>query len=130
VLYELAKARRRGVDVRVILPVEGDTGIMNKSNVVAANTLLENGARVYIYPGMSHVKAAIYDGWACLGSANFDKLSFRVNKELNLGVSDAGFVDVLRREVFAADMALSVELTEPLPENLSNTLASIIAGQL
>jgi cardiolipin synthase len=79
---------------------------------------------------MSHVKAAIYDGWACLGSANFDKLSFRVNKELNLGVSDAGFVDVLRREVFAADMALSVELTEPLPENLSNTLASIIAGQL
>jgi len=130
VLYELARARRRGVDVRVILPVEGDTGIMNKSNVVAANTLLENRVRVYIYPGMSHVKAAVYDGWACLGSANFDKLSFRVNKELNLGISDAGFVDSLRREVFEADMTRSVELTEPLPEDFSNTLASIIAGQL
>ena len=129
-MYELAKARHRGVDVRVIMPVEGDTGIMNKSNVIAANTLLEHGVRVYIYPGMSHVKAAVYDGWACLGSANFDKLSLRVNKELNLGISDPGFVETLRRDVFEADMAASVELTEPLPEDLSNTLASIIAGQL
>jgi len=31
---------------------------------------------VWLYPGMSHVKAAVFDGWACLGSANWDKLSF------------------------------------------------------
>jgi cardiolipin synthase len=130
VLFELAKARHRGVDVRVILPVEGDNGIMDKNNVQAANTLLKHGARVFIYPGMSHVKAAIYDDWACLGSANFDKLSFRVNKELNLGISHAGFVDRLREEVFEADMARSLELTEPLPEDFSHTLASIFASQL
>jgi cardiolipin synthase len=130
VLYELAKARHRGVDVRVIMSVESDTGIINRSNVVAANTLLEHGVRVYVYPGMSHIKAAIYDGWACLGSANFDKLSLRVNKELNLGISDPGFVSSLRVGVFETDMARSLELTEPLPEDFSNTLASIIAGQL
>jgi cardiolipin synthase len=130
ILYELARARHRGVDVRVIMSVESDTGIINKSNVVAANTLLKHGVRVYVYPGMSHVKAALYDGWACLGSANFDKLSLRVNKELNLGISDPGFVAELREGVFEADMARSVELTEPLPEDFSNTLASIIAGQL
>jgi cardiolipin synthase len=130
VLYELAKARHRGVDVRVIISVESDTGIINKSNVVAANTLLEHGVRVYVYPGMSHIKAAIYDGWACLGSANFDKLSLRVNKELNLGISDPDFVASLRVGVFETDMSRSVELTEPLPEDFSNTLASIIAGQL
>lgn len=129
-LYELARARHRGVDVRVIMSVESDTGIINKSNVVAANTLLRHGVRVYVYPGMSHVKAAIYDGWACLGSANFDKLSLRVNKELNLGISDPGFVEELQSELFEADMARSLELTEPLPEDFSNTLASIIAGQL
>lgn len=129
-LYELARARHRGVDVRVIMSVESDTGIINKSNVVAANTLLRHGVRVYVYPGMSHVKAAVYDGWACLGSANFDKLSLRVNKELNLGISDPGFVGELQSEVFEADMARSLELTEPLPEDFSNTLASIIAGQL
>ena len=82
--YELVKARLRGVDVRVIIPMEGNHGIMNASNVTAANTLLKYGVRVFTYPGMSQVKAAIYDGWACLGSVNFDKLSFLVNKGMNL----------------------------------------------
>ena len=130
VLYELVKARLRGVDVRVILPMSGNHGIMNKANVPAANTLLKYGARVYIYPGMSHIKAGIYDGWACFGSANFDKLSFRVNKELNLGISDPVFVNDLRQQVFEADMAKSVEMLEPLPENWGNTWASIVASQL
>ena len=90
IIHELARARLRGVDVRVIIPMEGNHGIMNASNVTAANTLLKYGVRIFTYPGMSHVKAAVYHGWACLGSANFDKLSFRVNKEMNLGVSDHG----------------------------------------
>ena len=126
----LADARQRGVDVRVIIPMEGNHGIMNANNVTAANKLLKYGVRVFAYPGMSHVKAAVYDGWACLGSANFDKLSFRVNKEMNLGVSDPRFVDVLLEEVFEADFAASTELTAPLPEGWDNTFASIIASQL
>ena len=40
---------------------------------------MRNGVRVYAYPGMTHVKAAIYDGWACVGSANFDKMSLRMS---------------------------------------------------
>ncbi len=78
----------------------------------------------------SHVKAAVYDGWACLGSANFDKLSFRVNKEMNLGSSDPGFVQNLLDSVFAPDFEAAVELTQPLPAGWNNTLASIIASQL
>jgi cardiolipin synthase len=130
VLYELVKARLRGVDVRLVVPMSGNHGIMNKANVPAANTLLAYGARVFIYPGMSHIKAGIYDGWACLGSANFDKLSFRVNKELNLGIDDPVFVNHLQQQVFEADMANSVELLEPLPEDWGNTWASIVASQL
>jgi cardiolipin synthase len=68
VLYELIQARRRGVDVRVIMPYRSDSGVINKSNALAANSLLKQGARVFIYPGMSHLKAAVYDGWACVGS--------------------------------------------------------------
>jgi cardiolipin synthase len=130
VLYELVQARLRGVDVRVVLPMSGNHGIMNKANVPAANTLLKYGARVYIYPGMSHIKAGIYDGWACLGSANFDKLSFRVNKELNLAITDPVFVNDLKQQVFEADMARSVEMVEPMPEDWGNTWASIVASQL
>ncbi len=61
---------------------------------------------------MSHVKAAIFDGWACVGSANYDKLSLEVNKELNLATSDADTVNSLLEEVFLPDIAASEEITE------------------
>jgi cardiolipin synthase len=110
--YELARARRRGVDVRVVLPTRGNHGLMQASNQVAINTLLDHGIRVYVYPGMSHVKAAVYDGWACVGSANYDKLSLEVNKELNLATSDADTVKRLMDQVFLPDIAMSEEITQ------------------
>lgn len=126
-LYELAKARRRGVDVRVILPLVGNHGPINQSNVLAANAMLEQGIRVFLYPGMSHVKAAVFDGWACLGSANWDKLSFRVNKELNLATSHPETVEELLNRVFEVDFAKSAELTEPFPERWTDHLVEIVA---
>ncbi len=110
----LVDARRRGVDVRVVLPSENDLGLGNASNMVTANALLANGVRVYVYPGMTHVKAAIFDGWACLGSANFNKLSLRRNLETNIATSDARVVGELARELFERDFADSLELAEPV----------------
>jgi cardiolipin synthase len=129
-LYELARARRRGVDVRVILPLVGNHGPINQSNVLAANAMLEHGIRVFLYPGMSHVKAAVFDGWACLGSANWDKLSFRVNKELNLATSHIATVEDLTKRVFEVDFAKSAEVTEPFPERWSDHLVEIVADYL
>ena len=129
ILYELVKARMRGVDVRVIIPMEGNHGIMNLANVVSANTLLKYGVRVYVYPGMSHVKAAIYDGWLCIGSANMDKMSFRVQREMNIASSDPEFARLAIEKVFDKDFAAAEELTSPLPENWKNTLARIVASQ-
>ncbi len=129
-LYELARARRRGVDVRVILPLVGNHGPINQSNVLAANAMLEHGIRVFLYPGMSHAKVAVFDGWACLGSANWDKLSFRTNKELNLATSHPPAVEELLQRVFAVDFKRSVELTEPFPENWSDYLYEVVADYL
>ena len=129
-LYELAKARRRGVDVRVIMPLVGNHGPVNRSNVLAVNAMLENGIRVYLYPGMSHIKAAIFDGWACLGSANWDKLSFRTNKELNLATSHAPAVNELLDRVFKADIEKSVEILEPFPERWTDQLVEVVADYL
>ncbi len=111
-LYELVKARHRGVDVRVVVPLKPDSKMINRSNMLALNTLKDHGVRVYMYPGMTHVKAAIYDGWACLGTANFDKLSFKINKEVNIGTSDPDFVQALREQLFEVDFAVSHELEE------------------
>jgi cardiolipin synthase len=130
ILFELVKARRRGVDVRVILPYRTDSGIITRSNALAANMLMRHGIRVYIYPGMSHLKAAVYDGWACLGSANLDRLSLRTNHEMNLATSHAPAVDDLLAQVFLVDMEKSVELDEPLPGNWSDYLAELLADSL
>jgi cardiolipin synthase len=63
----------------------------HSSNLTTSNYLRRHGVRVYFYPGMSHVKALLVDGWVCFGSANFDALSLRLNREGNLASSDAGF---------------------------------------
>ncbi|MBT8116505.1 MAG: phosphatidylserine/phosphatidylglycerophosphate/cardiolipin synthase family protein [Gammaproteobacteria bacterium] len=130
VVHELVRARARGVDVRVILPLRSDFGLMKRNNALLANTLLDNGIRVYIYPGMSHLKAAVYDGWLCLGSANLDKLSLRVNKEINIATSHAEAVNELLQRVFIPDMQASLELTEPFPENWLDFLVEMMADQL
>lgn len=130
IMYELAKARRRGVDVRVILPAAGNHGPVDASNQVAANQMLEHGIRVYRYPGMSHVKAAIFDGWACVGSANFDKLSLQVNKELNLATSHEATVNDLIERVFLPDLMRSTEIVEPVELTLMAKLAEIITDEL
>ncbi|MGI1678849.1 MAG: phosphatidylserine/phosphatidylglycerophosphate/cardiolipin synthase family protein [Cellvibrionaceae bacterium] len=130
VIYELAKARRRGVDVRVIMSLDTDAGAISRSNLLSANTLLKNGIRVYAYPTMSHVKAAIYDGWACLGSANFDHLSLRVNKELNLATSNPEAVEALHKQLFMKDFEKSVELTEKLESRWTDQFVEIVADHM
>ncbi|MBT8108217.1 MAG: phosphatidylserine/phosphatidylglycerophosphate/cardiolipin synthase family protein [Gammaproteobacteria bacterium] len=124
-LYELIRARKRGVDVRVIVPLETDRGLITRNNMLAANALLRNGVRVFIYQGMSHVKAAIYDDWACLGSANWDRWSFYLNKELNIATSEPAVVQDLQQRLFEADFAAAVELSEPIPEKFSDYLYEV-----
>lgn len=130
VIYELAKARRRGVDVRVIIPYASDYGIIDRSNVLAINNMLANGIRVYVYPGESHIKGAVYDNWICLGSANFDALSLRMNKELNIATSDPAAVQAFMDNVLAPDFDKSVELEQPLPEKWSDVLLEMLADHL
>jgi cardiolipin synthase A/B len=125
----LVGARRRGVDVRVVLPSDSDLGLGNASNKVTANALIANGVRVYVYPGMTHVKAAIVDGWACLGSANFNKLSLRRNIETNIATSAPGVVGQLRRDLFEVDFAASAELSEPVATDGSDKFAEFVMDQ-
>ncbi len=130
IIYELAQARRRGVDVRIIMPYQSDSGIINRSNIRAINTMLDNGIRVFVYPGESHIKGAIYDDWICLGSANFDQLSLRMNKELNIATSNPVAVQGFLDKVMLPDFEKSVELKEQLPKKWSDFLMETIADQL
>ena len=130
ILRELVAARQRGVDVRVILPAENDFDIMQTGNLVMANEMIRQGIRVYLYPGMTHVKAAIYDGWACVGSANLEKMSLRVSQEMDVAFSDPDAVDRLKQDLFAADFSRAHELTNPMTLNWLDPLVKALANQL
>jgi cardiolipin synthase len=130
ILRALVRARQRGVDVRVIFPARNDSGVMQINNALVTGDLVRHGIRVYAYPGMTHVKAAIYDGWACAGSANFDKMSLHVGQELDIAFSDPPTVERLRRELFEKDFALSREITTPAETNWFDPLVKALSDQL
>lgn len=130
ILRELIRARNRGVDVRVVLPAETDSGLMQTGNLLTANEMIRRGIRVYAYPGMTHVKAAIYDGWACLGSANLEKMSLRVSQELDVAFSDPATVGQLKRDLFEADFAKAREIKEPVPMTWMDSFVKAFTDQL
>jgi cardiolipin synthase len=127
-VYLLAEARARGADVRVVLTVQSDSKLYDHSNRVTANRLLRAGARVYLYPGMTHAKTLAVDGtWAYLGTGNFDDLSLRHNRELGLTLSDGPTVQDLERCLFEPDFDSRYELTTPLPVTPLDYLAELAA---
>jgi len=123
IIVALVKARLRGVDVRVILPSGNDLTGGEGSNLVTANYLFSHGVRVYLYPGMTHVKAMMVDGWACFGSANFNTLSLRLNQETDLATSDPGFSGRFKQELFELDFEKSSQVKEPVSVTWSDHLA-------
>jgi cardiolipin synthase len=126
---KLARARRRGVDVRVVLTLHDVSETVNRANRVTANRLLRAGVRVYLYPGMTHAKAASVDGrWAYLGTGNFDSLSLRRNRELGLAVGPGPVVRELEERLFGADLRPEWELTAPLPTGPCDYLDELLAS--
>lgn len=114
-LVKLARARRRGADVRVVLSISTDTPAINHASRVTANRLLRAGVRVYLYPGWTHAKAAAVDGcWAYLGTGNFDPRSLRENHEIGLAISGGALLDEIEQRVFRPDFRPEWELHSPL----------------
>jgi cardiolipin synthase len=126
VILALVRARNRGVDVRVVLPNVNDFKAGGRGNVVIANYLLQHGVRVYFYPAMTHVKALLVDGWACIGSGNLNHLSLRVNQEQNVATSDPAFAATLKHDLFEEDFTRSYELTQPISVDWIDLLADLV----
>lgn len=126
VIADLVYARRRGVDVRVVLPRVNDFKAGGRSNLVTANYLRAHGVRVYFYPGMTHVKALLADGWACLGSGNLNNLSLHICQEQNIATSDPAFAAKLKHDLFEEDFRRSYELHEAISVDWVDFLADTL----
>ncbi len=100
------------------------------ADLVIANYLFEHGVRVYFYPGMTHAKALMADGWGCVGSANLNLFGLDLCQEQNIASSDPNFTASLKQQVFEPDFACSYELTKPLTLESLDWLADIVVEGL
>jgi cardiolipin synthase len=134
---ELLRARRRGVDVRIVTPgAKSDHWQTRRSSRRHYGDLLKQGAQIFEYqPSMIHAKIMIVDGmWCVVGSTNFDSRSFQLNDEVNLAVCDRQLADRLRDD-FARDVAQCHEVTydewkhRPIIDRLDETVGIIFERQ-
>ncbi len=105
----LVAAKKRGVDVSLILPGPlTDSIIVRHASAEQWGPLLEAGVKIYEFQkALFHCKVFIVDGtFVSIGSTNFDERSFRLNDEANLNVIDKEFA---QREIatFQRDLAAS-----------------------
>ena len=137
-MKELTDARRRGVQVQIIMPGEDiDYPIVRNASISRWGLLLEAGIEIYEYqPTMYHCKVVVIDDrWVSVGSTNFDNRSFRLNDEANLNVLDVRF-GRRQREIFEVDLEKSQRVTleqwrnRPLREKLTQRAAAMLASQL
>jgi phosphatidylserine/phosphatidylglycerophosphate/cardiolipin synthase-like enzyme len=108
----LARAARRGVDLRLLLPGVSDNPVALAASRAGYGALLKAGARILERDRrFLHAKAALVGrDYALIGSANLDSRSFRHNLELNLLVQHP---DLARRleEAFEAQVPESRVVT-------------------
>ncbi|WP_425191244.1 phospholipase D-like domain-containing protein [Halomonas sp. GXIMD04776] len=91
----LARAARRGVDVRLLLPGEShDHPGIRYAGQRFYGRLLRAGVRIFEYqPAFIHAKFSLADEWISVGSCNFDHWSLQWNLEANQEVQDEAFAD-------------------------------------
>ncbi len=126
----LEDAARRGVDVRLIFPRENDSKVMDLNNREFADQLVKAGGKAYAYPRMTHMKVMICDDWACVGSANLDTLSMRINRELNITVSTPSEITRLVNQIFLPDFQASQRHTIAAGSSPAAPIAEAVADQL
>lgn len=99
---ELARAARRGVCVRVMVPGRSDSNAVWHAMRAQYDGLLSRGVRIFEWQGaMMHAKAVAVDRtWCSVGTFNLDHRSLAHNLEVNLNCLD---------RTLAADLAARFE---------------------
>lgn len=136
-LAALSAAALRGVEVDILTPVENNHPLVQWAGRAHYWQVLEHGAHIWERPGpFDHSKLMVVDSrWVCIGSANWDARSLRLNFEFNLEVYDTALAQHLealfqaaRRE---ATLVTAAQLRErPLPIRLRDGAARLFSPML
>ena len=110
-LRALEHAARRGVAVRVLVPLRNDIAPIRWIAQRIQGRLQRKGIRVFGYrPRLLHAKTLTVDSeWASVGTANMDYRSLFLNHELNLCARSPSLAAALEGQ-FETDLAEAEEL--------------------
>lgn len=102
----------RGVDVRIMIPDKKDHMFVYWATYSFIGDLLPLGLKAYTYErGFLHAKTILVDGEVfSVGSANFDKRSFKLSFECNAFIYSTKIGEEMKR-IFMEDMEYCRELT-------------------
>ncbi|WP_226581482.1 cardiolipin synthase [Halobacillus litoralis] len=103
----LLNALDRDVSLHIMIPMKADHPFVKEAAIPYLKEMHASGAQVHFYDaGFYHSKTIIIDGnFADIGTANFDRRSLFLNKEVNTYVYDPSFISDLKSMYFddAAD---------------------------
>ena len=90
IMNSMKFAALKGVDVRLLVPGESDSKLVNAASCSNYQELLEVGVRIYRYhKGFVHAKTMVVDdNMSIIGTANMDIRSYDLNFEINALVYD------------------------------------------
>lgn len=137
ILKALRSAARRGVDVRIILPLKNNHRYAGQASKALYEELLEAGARIFHrQPPFIHAKAMVVDGTVALvGTANLDVCSLILNYETTVLLFDETAVNKLKF-IIHEDMELATEinlntwLRRPAFQKLAENLCALMTPVL
>ncbi len=110
-LRVLVLAKKRGVDVEILIPKDSDHPVVDRGSHTYFNKLLLVGIRIHRYRDMIHTKTAVIDGnFAMVGTLNLDNISLRYNFESGIIATNPHFTAEIEGH-FKNDLQNSDELT-------------------
>jgi cardiolipin synthase A/B len=124
---------REGLDVRILMPAQGDNHVVHWVSTAYGQYLAAQGCSVYFYtPGFMHQKVIVVDdSLTMVGSANFDNRTIFLNFEASLLVHDRTFnqqmTKVLEADFRCSQLAARQGQTPSLWLQLRTGLAMLLA---
>ncbi len=123
VRHALIDAIDRGVDVRILLPLESDEPALAAGAFNFAYRLMRHGARVYLYKGAFHHSKILMidDSYCMIGSANLNSRSLRWDYEASCFLMSPE-VTARLTEIFNRDLEQCDEMTHSYYKSFSSGL--------
>jgi cardiolipin synthase len=136
-LTALKSAAERGVDVRIIIPKNNDSILVQFASQAHFEDLMKSGVNIFLFRhDLLHSKTLTIDGnFSLFGSVNLDMRSFWLNFEATLFIYNTDFTLTLREyqkqyESQSQHLRLTDLTARPLTTKLKENVALLIGPLL